>query len=156
MLRMNPACEPVEDRHGAMVASLPALRAFARALTGARDSADDLVRSAITRGLAPDRNAPPAVNGTVWLLSILHDLHQDIDTPAKPPRAAADDDAFGDAFWRLQDNERQALVLTVAAGLSSAEAAFVCGCSVTTIGMRAIQGRHALLRARATDGARVS
>ncbi len=101
-----------EDRHGAMVASLPALRAFARALTGARDSADDLVRSAITRGLAPGRHAPPAVDGTVWLLAILHDLYQDIAAPVTAPRTAADD-AFGDAFWQLQDDERGALVLTV-------------------------------------------
>jgi len=138
-----------EDRHGAMVASLPALRAFARALTGARDSADDLVRSAITAGLAPGRHAPPAVDGTVWLLAILHDLYQDIAAPVTAPRTAADD-AFGDAFWQLQDDERGALVLTVAAGLSSAEAAFVCGCSASTIGVRAMQGRHALRRARRT------
>jgi RNA polymerase sigma-70 factor (ECF subfamily) len=155
MMPMNLAGEAVEDRHGAMVACLPALRAFARALTGARDSADDLVRSAITTGLAPDRHAPPAIHRTVWLLAIVHDLHQDSAAPVKPPRAAADD-AFGEAFWQLQDEEREALILTVAAGLSSAEAAFVCGCSANTIGMRAMQGRHTLLRARATDGARVS
>ncbi len=146
MIPMKLASEPVEDRHGAMVACLPTLRAFARALTGARDSADDLVRSAITSGLAPGRHAPPAIRRTVWFLAILHDLHQDNAAPMEAPRPDADD-AFGDAFWQLQDDERQALVLTVAAGLSSAEAAFVCGCNATTIGMRAMQGRHALRRA---------
>jgi RNA polymerase sigma-70 factor (ECF subfamily) len=150
---MKLPSEPVEDRHGAMVASLPALRAFARTLTGARDSADDLVRSAITSGLAPGQNVPASIGRTVWLLAILHDLYQDIAAPTQAPRPAADD-AFANAFWQLRDDERQALVLTVAAGLSSAEAAFVCGCSANTIAMRAMQGRHAL-RARATNGTRL-
>ncbi len=150
-----------QDQHAGIAAQLPILRIFARTLTRERNSADGLVIRAVVRGLGPRAQRPHAADGTVWLLRVLHDLYQDDTAPGRAgstsnrqgaTEADTNDDmgdefgAFRRAFWQLQDTDRKALILTVAAGLSSAEAAVVCGCTPGMIGAWAAQGRDALLR----------
>ncbi len=163
MGRLSQTCE---DRHASIAARLPILRTFARALTAERQSADGLVVRTLARGLEPGRQRADGADATVWLLTVLHELHRDDTAPGrtattfKRPGAAegqsganmgdaemSDEFAgFRRAFWQLRDTDRKALILTVAAGLSSAEAAVVCGCTPSMIGAWAAQGRVVLLR----------
>jgi RNA polymerase sigma-70 factor, ECF subfamily len=61
----------------AIVAEIPRLRRYARALTGRADTADDLVQDTLERALdkwrfwQSDRDLRP------WLFSIMHNLHVD-------------------------------------------------------------------------------
>lgn len=65
------------SRRDAIVAEIPRLRRYARALTGGMDAADDLVQETLERALEkwhfwqPDRDLRP------WLFSIMHNLHVD-------------------------------------------------------------------------------
>jgi len=144
-----------------IVACLPGLRAFARVLTGERHSADDLVRRTVMREFEPGRPSSAAADQRLSLLTILHELyqgdhaargasalvylHNGTQAPARGD-ASLESSAFQRVFWQLQDDDRKALILTGAAGLSLADAAIVCGCSASTIGLWAMQGRAALLR----------
>ena len=88
----------------AIVAEIPRLRRYARALTGRSDTADDLVQDTLERALVKwrfwqrDRELRP------WLFSIMHNLHvdgqrregridfrDDDDLPVQVQRAAHDD-----------------------------------------------------------------
>jgi RNA polymerase sigma-70 factor (ECF subfamily) len=51
---------------------------------------------------------------------------------------------FRDAFAKLPDEQREALVLVGASGFSYEEAAEMCGCAVGTIKSRANRGRKRL------------
>ena len=74
-----PAPKPVTDvnTRDAIVAEIPRLRRYARALTGRAEAADDLVQDTLERALQKwrlwhsDREIRP------WLFSIMHNLHVD-------------------------------------------------------------------------------
>lgn len=60
-----------------MVAALPRLRRYARALVGDHAAADDLVQDALERAWARIDNWRPDGDMRAWLFSILHNLHVD-------------------------------------------------------------------------------
>lgn len=118
----------------AIVAEIPRLRRYARALTGRTDAADDLVQDTLDRALAMwrfwqrDRELRP------WLFSIMHNLHvdgqrrdgridfrADDDLPVQVRRATQDD------ALELRDMER-ALGFSIRRSILCSTSRFRRGC----------------------------
>ncbi|WP_234051059.1 MULTISPECIES: sigma-70 family RNA polymerase sigma factor [unclassified Xanthobacter] len=142
---------------------LPALRAFARSLTRNRTEADDLVQETLLKALANIDRFDPGTNLRAWLFTILRNTYY---TDMRKRRReneglsvlAQQDSNVGpsqdwsmtlqsleEALTHLPDDQREALVLVGAAGLSYEEAAEVCGCALGTIKSRVNRARAKLL-----------
>jgi RNA polymerase sigma-70 factor (ECF subfamily) len=65
------------SNQAAIVAEIPRLRRYARALTGRSDAADDLVQDTLERALANWRFWQRERELRPWLFSIMHNLHVD-------------------------------------------------------------------------------
>jgi RNA polymerase sigma-70 factor (ECF subfamily) len=147
-----------------LVACLPQLRAFARVLTGSRERADDLVQDTVVRALTAAHQFQVGTSLQAWMVTILRNLRyselrrtmrvplQSLDAsvhqPAVPPSQEANLE-FGDfrrAFGQLGDDQREALILVGADGLSYEEAAKVCDCAMGTIKSRVSRARGELRR----------
>ncbi|MGH6892479.1 MAG: sigma-70 family RNA polymerase sigma factor [Dongiaceae bacterium] len=161
--------QPAFDRMSAELQSalldvLPHLRAFARSLTRNRDQADDLVNDAIVRAISASRQFTPGTNFKAWIFTILRNLFYNEgrkrhnrfssldDLTVNEPSINASQEAslefcdFRRAFWQLNPDQREVLILVGASGLSYDEAAEVCGCRVGTIKSRVSRARADLKR----------
>lgn len=156
------AAPPVVGIRDELIACLPQLRAFARSLAGHRDLADDLVQEAIVRALAAQGSFRPGTNFRAWIFTILRNLFfterrksrmvvQSIDTIEQElsPVAAAQEskvefDDFRVALMKLPHDQREALILVGASGMSYEEAAQVSGCAVGTVKSRVSRARRTL------------
>lgn len=152
-----------------LIALLPRLRRFARALAGHPDRADDLVQEACERALRGQASFVPGTRFDAWLFRILRNAwldshrrrsarggeHADLDAVAE---VAGEDgrtaSGFRDelmdaerALLRLPAEQREALVLTCIEGLTFAEAAEVLGIPAGTVMSRSARGRIALAEA---------
>jgi RNA polymerase sigma-70 factor, ECF subfamily len=147
-----------------LLTCVPHLRAFAWFLAKNRDRADDLVQDTIVRALTAAHQFHAGTNLKAWTFAILRNLHYDevrksrvriqsLDDPLAceptvlPSQVASLE--FGDfrrAFWQLGDDQREALILGGASGLSYDEAAQVCECSKGTIKSRVSRARRELLQ----------
>jgi len=143
----------------AMLAALPSLRAFALSLTNAREIADDLVQDTLVRALAKIDQFEPGTNMGAWLFTILRNnfysqcrrTKHEVEDPDgsyaarlwAPPEqhAKCDVQDMLRALGKLPADQREALLLIVAEGLSYEEAAQVCEVAVGTIKSRASRGR---------------
>jgi RNA polymerase sigma-70 factor, ECF subfamily len=142
---------------------LPALRAFARSLTSNRAEADDLVQETVVKAWGNFDKFVPGSNMRAWLFTILRNTyystvrkrrHEVVDaTGAWAARVATRPRQESLIAWQdlqsmlalLPDEQREALILVGAAGLSYEEAAKVCGCALGTIKSRVNRGRARLL-----------
>ncbi len=149
---------------------LPNLRAFARALTGTRDRADDLVRDAVLCALSVASQYKAGVNFRAWIFTILHNLYFNVGREglrlARPPQAAdletyatapakqagLELDRFRRAFNTLSAILREALVLADAGGFRYEEVAAICGCPIGTIKNRVFRARSEIQEIFSTDG----
>ena len=161
--------QPAFDRmsaelQAALLDVLPHLRAFARSLTRNRDQADDLVNDAIVRAISASNQFTPGTNFKAWIFTILRNLfynegrkrHSKFtsldDLTMNEPSISASQEAslefcdFRRAFWQLNPDQREVLILVGASGLSYEEAAAVCGCRVGTIKSRVSRARADLKR----------
>jgi RNA polymerase sigma-70 factor (ECF subfamily) len=143
---------------------LPALRAVSFVLTGDRQRAVALVEKTIIHFFTDPRNAPPGASLKVWMLMTLHSLHFSessqnrkaigslgaavAESPASlsSPEVGLGSVEFRRAFWRLGDDEREALFLRETGGLSCEEVARVCGCASSVTETRALRARQKLQR----------
>ncbi|RAK57636.1 sigma-70 family RNA polymerase sigma factor [Phenylobacterium deserti] len=132
----------------AMLGQIPKLRAYATALTGSSVEADDLVQDALVRVWRFRDAFQPGTNIAAWMFRILKNEFLTQRTRRRPMVEDPDGQLSGqltcdpDQEWRLQygeildalpllpDDNRDALLLVVAGGLSYQEAAHVCGCDV--------------------------
>jgi RNA polymerase sigma-70 factor (ECF subfamily) len=165
---MTPAMEPaVRD---ALFAALPHLRAFAISLTGNIDRADDLVQETLLRALSHLDRFERGTNLQAWMFTILRNLfHSDyrkrrreIEDPegafaeklAIMPEQAAklDFDDMRLALAKLSPEQREAILLVGAEGLTYEEAAQVCGVVVGTIKSRVNRARNRLAELLMLDG----
>jgi len=155
----------------AMLALLPSLRAFALSLTNAREVADDLVQDTLVRALAKIDQFEPGTNMGAWLFTILRNIFygqcrrakREIEDPDgsyaarlwAPPEqhARCDVQDMLRALGKLPADQREALLLIVAEGLSYEEAARICGVAVGTIKSRVSRGRVRLAELLAIRGA---
>ncbi|SNS99772.1 sigma-70 family RNA polymerase sigma factor [Sphingopyxis indica] len=146
-----------------LAAMLPHLRAFGRSLTGNADLADDLVQETMLKAWkARAQYVPGPSSMKSWAFVILRNcfLSQmrrkkftaDYDELAAERLLVAPDDQ--DDSLHLADvqrglmllpvDQREALVLIGAGGLSYEEGAAICGCAVGTMKSRVSRARAAL------------
>ncbi len=161
--RMNAAPSNLTPEvREALLGALPSLRAFAMSLAHSPDHADDLVQDAIVRALTNIEKFEPGTNMSAWLFTILRNLFYSQHRRAKHEvpdpdgsyagrlRTAPDQGARCDfqdlrkALARLSVENREALILVAAEGLSYEEAAQVCGVAIGTIKSRVHRGRTRL------------
>ncbi|WP_342115186.1 RNA polymerase sigma factor [Pseudoduganella sp. OTU4001] len=81
----------MQDVHERLLACLPRLRRYARALTGDSASADDLVQDTVERGWSRIGQWRPDADLRAWLFSIMHNLHIDQLRRSPPPASHLDD-----------------------------------------------------------------
>jgi RNA polymerase sigma-70 factor (ECF subfamily) len=145
-----------------MLTAVPSLRAFAISLTGSTDRADDLVQDTLVRAVANIHRFEVGTNLNAWLFTILRNLFhseyrkkrrevEDADGSyaarlSAPPEQGArlDFDDFRKALAHIPVDQREALLLVGAEGLSYEEAAQVSGVAVGTIKSRVNRARSRL------------
>lgn len=145
-----------------LVALLPRLRRFARALTRNATDADDLVQTAIERALrhAGQLRADAQLAG--WMFGILRNAWIDerragarrsrLFAPAESAAEVADASQGGaseavaleEALERLPQEQRLAVALVLVEGLSYKEAAHIMEVPVGTLTSRLARAREAL------------
>lgn len=148
-----------------IVALLPRLRRFARALTGQAADADDVVQIAVERALTRLDQFQPGTRLDAWLLSIVRNAWID-EARARARRAkvfapAEDGERVGmdgeadvhakleandvwTAMRKLPDEQREAVALVCVEGLAYREAAEALGVPIGTLTSRLARGREAL------------
>ncbi|QRM34125.1 sigma-70 family RNA polymerase sigma factor [Microvirga sp. VF16] len=157
-LALRGEAELSEFQNG-IVEARPNLRAFAISLTGSPDRADDLVQDAMLRALSKRALFQPGTNLNAWLCTILRNgfytdhrrrSHEVADTDgayaAQLAIAPGQMDGLNlqdlqNALPKLAPDQREALLLVGAHGLSYEEAATACGIPVGTIKSRVNQAR---------------
>lgn len=138
---------------------LPRLRRYARALTGRREDADDLVQDTLERAWSRGDRWEAVGDMRGWLFSIMHNLHVDgarrarlpvveldeaRDEPAAPaaePLVVRDLEA---ALAGLPVEQRETLLLVVLEEMSYADAAHALGVPIGTVMSRLARGRERL------------
>jgi RNA polymerase sigma-70 factor (ECF subfamily) len=141
---------------------VPHLRAFAISLTGNVDRADDLVQETLVRALSNVEKFQPGTSLQAWTFTILRNLfhtehrkrRREVEDPegllagrlASLPEQGArlDFDDLRIALTKLPYQQREALLLVGAEGLSYEEAAQVCGTHLGTIKSRVNRARTRL------------
>lgn len=157
---------PVPNMKGEILDHLPKLRAFAASLCGRsggrRERADDLVQETVMKALANIHSFEPGTNMTAWLYTILrNEFYSD---HRKRSREVRDEDGIHaakmetrptqeghmrflelqDAMDQLRPEQREALILVAASGLSYEEAATLCGAAIGTMKSRVNRARARL------------
>jgi RNA polymerase sigma-70 factor, ECF subfamily len=145
-----------------LLAAIPSLRAFATSLTNNRDRADDLVQDTILRAWANTDKFERGTNLNAWLFTILRNLFhseyrkykrevEDADgafaarLKTHPDQQShLDFEDFRSALAKLPVDQREALLLVGAQGLSYEEAAAVCQVAVGTVKSRVNRARSKL------------
>jgi RNA polymerase sigma-70 factor, ECF subfamily len=158
--------------HAELLALLPRLRRFARALARDVHDADDLVQLAVERALTRAAQLRPDAPLAAWMYGIVR--HAWIDEQRArgrrgrtlaPDAAGADiaDPAQGEqaetlavqeALARLPEEQRSAVALVLIEGLSYKEAAHVMEVPIGTLTSRLARAREAL-QAMLGDGDKV-
>lgn len=145
-----------------LLAAIPKLRAFAVSLCGRPDRADDLVQETLVRAWANMASFQPGTNMIAWLYTILRNefytefrkrRHEVADTDGQFAAQLASHPTqdshmhfleFKAALLKLPVDQREALVLIGASGLSYEEAARICTCAVGTMKSRVNRARTKL------------
>ncbi|HWK65604.1 MAG TPA: sigma-70 family RNA polymerase sigma factor [Rhizobiaceae bacterium] len=152
----------MDEKRTAILAEIPRLRRYARALMRDRDAADDLVQDCLERALGRLDNWRTGENPRRWLFTIMHHLFVDqtrkvrrrsetmpIDAVQNMglPATQVDNIASREILEALQaiaPERRAALVMVAIEGFSYAEAANVLGIPAGTLMSRISRGREEL------------
>lgn len=148
-----------------IVAMLPRLRRFARALTGQQADADDIVQIAVERALRRLEQFEEGTRLDAWLYSIVRNAWIDeTRTRARRGKLFAPPEAgefVGDegaaavharldvadvsvAMQKLPEEQREAVALVCVEGLAYRDAAEALGVPIGTLTSRLARGREAL------------
>lgn len=145
-----------------LLAVIPNLRAFAVSLCGNLDRADDLVQETLVKAWSNIDTFVEGTNLRAWLFTILRNIYY--SEYRKRRREVADPDGafaaklttapaqsghmdlldFRAALQLLPSDQREALILIGASGLSYEEAAGICGCAIGTMKSRVNRARSRL------------
>jgi RNA polymerase sigma-70 factor (ECF subfamily) len=154
----------------AMLACLPRLRRYARALTGERESADDLVQDTLERAWQRLDSYQRGSDMRPWLFAIMHNLHADQRrkpalatveleqadeasvTPLLPDHGLALD--LGAALQRLPAEQREVLLLVVLEEMRYEDVAATLGIPVGTVMSRLSRARERLRQSMDGPGGR--
>ena len=152
---------PLSDRDfkRALIEVTPHLRAFARALCGCRDRADDLAQEALMRAWAARDRYAAGTNFKAWTFTILRNhfysearrsrFHGDYDeavaerilrAPASQESAIELSDVMR-ALAAVPETYREALILVAVGSLSYEEIADICGIALGTVKSRICRAR---------------
>lgn len=118
----------MQDKSARLIACIPRLRRYARALTGERGAADDLVRETMERGWCKLSAWQPGSDMRAWLFGILHQVQAEqarrfqgggvmpAQAPVVPAASVGDNGALRDmdAALAMLPAEQRAIVLLVA------------------------------------------
>jgi RNA polymerase sigma-70 factor (ECF subfamily) len=164
MSALNPAMRE------ALLAATPSLRAFAISLSGHIDRADDLVQDTLVRAIANIDRFQEGTNLHAWLFTILRNLFhsefrkrkrevEDPDGAYALRLATAPAQGHGldvadmqSALMKVPADQREALLLIAAAGLSYEEVAGIMGCAVGTVKSRVNRARSRLAQLLSIEG----
>ena len=146
-------CETGALARSEVITCISQLRAFAVLLAGDRQRADDLVGETIVQTFTAVKRPRDGISLQVRMFTALRRLHygaldQSIDGAARQPeQPSTKGDSVGcdellRIFRRLRDEQREALILAVASGLSYAQAAEICDCQIDTIRNRVSEARR--------------
>jgi RNA polymerase sigma-70 factor, ECF subfamily len=156
------APSPSAGMKAELLASIPSLRAFAMSLSGNIDRADDLVQETLVKAWSNLGSFTEGTNMAAWLFTILRNLfyseyrkrRREVPDPegqiaarlASIPTQNAHMDFldFSSALQELSADQREALILVGASGMSYEEAAEICGCAVGTMKSRVNRARTRL------------
>ena len=151
-----------EELRVALVALLPRLRRFARALARDVHDADDLVQTALERALTRFEQLRADAPLASWMFGIVRNAWLDevrargrraqLLAPAEAGAqvsdasqgAPADGRAVQEALARLPEEQRLAVALVLIEGLSYKEAAYVMEVPIGTVTSRLARAREAL------------
>jgi RNA polymerase sigma-70 factor (ECF subfamily) len=163
-----PMNKPLKD---ALLAMVPNLRAFAFSLSGNHDRADDLVQETLLKAWSHMDSFQEGTNLRAWLFTILRNSFfsemrkrrrevEDSDGKAAEGLSVApaqqghvDMEDLRKALGLLPPDQREALVLVGAAGMSYEEAAEIAHCAVGTIKSRVNRARIKLGTLLGVEGA---
>ncbi|WP_371395345.1 sigma-70 family RNA polymerase sigma factor [Fretibacter rubidus] len=141
---------------------IPHLRAFARSLCNNPTLADDVAQDAMLKAWKARQSFKPGSNLKAWTFTILRNQFYSIkrrswratslDQQVAEQTIVASNDAEASVELNelrrgldsLKDDQREALILVGASGLSYDEAAEICGCAVGTIKSRVSRARKNL------------
>src|SRR4051794_33858556 len=155
----------------AMLAALPNLRAFAMSLTHNLDAADDLVQDTILRAWKNIDRFEVGTNLNAWLFTILRNgfysqhrkKRREVEDPddgragrltvAPEQNGKCDVQDTLKALAKLPVDQRKALLLIAAEGMSYEDAAQVCGVAIGTIKSRTFRARERLAQLLAVEAA---
>ena len=145
-----------------LLSVIPNLRAFAVSLCGNLDRADDLVQETLVKAWSNIGTFVEGTNLRAWLFTILRNIYY--SDYRKRRREVADPDGtfaaklatapaqsghmdlldFRAALQQLPSDQREALILIGASGLSYEEAAGICGSAIGTMKSRVNRARSRL------------
>ena len=146
-----------------IVDQIPALRRYARALTGERHAADELVQDCLERAWSRFYLWEPGTDVRAWLFTIMHNLYANAVRKAKRTPAhvsLAEQDHMSsmqsnaeagievanlvEALAYLPDTQREVLLLVSLEGLTYEEVSRVLGIPVGTVMSRLSRAREHL------------
>jgi len=145
-----------------LVALIPQMRAFARSLCNNPTQADDLAQDALAKAWASRSGFTMGTNLRAWTFMIVRNqFYSDKrrswrSTPLDPevaertlvavtnPLAGLELDELRRALAMLPDEQREALILIGAGGLSYEEASEICGVAIGTVKSRVSRARDRL------------
>ena len=151
----------MQDERDRLIACLPRLRRYARALVGDRAGADDLVQDTMERGWRKLSSWQRGSDMRAWLFGIMHNLHVDQvrrpsvqtdalddDTPLPSVRAAQSDHLemrdLESALQTLPAEQREILLLVALEEMSYDDVAATLGLPVGTVMSRLSRARQKL------------
>lgn len=150
------------ERERLIVAEIPSLRRYARALTGDATVADDLVQDCLERALGRRHLWLRRGSMRAWLFTILHNVHANkVRSESRRPRLVplendhqasvlpTQDHAvrlsqFAAALARLPEEQRAVILLVGLEDMTYAESARVLGVPIGTVMSRLSRGRERL------------
>jgi len=151
----------VSDHEGLIPQHIPRLRRYARALTGDRNAADDLVQDTLERALSRLHLWRQGSDLRAWLFTIMHNIYvNQTRSRIRHPHEALDESAaealhdrepdwaelrdIDDALARLPADQRAVLLLVGLEQFTYGEAAQVLEVPLGTVMSRLSRGRERL------------
>lgn len=147
----------------AILAELPRLRRYARAMLGDRAAADDLVQDTLERAWSRIAQWRPGSDLRAWLFGIMHNLRVDqlrrgglattslddedeaADVPVRPTQTdLLEVMDLETALRQLPDEQREILLLVALEEMSYADIAALLGIPIGTVMSRLSRGRERL------------
>lgn len=146
-----------------LVALMPHLRTFSRAICGPREIAYDMAQETLLKAWAARDSFTPGTNLKAWLFTILrNELYswgrrawrearwdeekaERLTVPGNAQHWALELDDAARTIRTLPDGQRAALILVAAGGFSYDEAASIVGTPVGTVKSRVARARITLL-----------